>query len=416
MKMRSQRGAARISAIWMIVVVVLFFAALGYAYIANEDKVKAESERGTAVAAADAMEVERDAAREDLLTITKPLGFYDRVTLGKTSDAAQAAEGLAQLRATFPDLGEDIEDFERAIPVLVSSYSTQLSKISTLDQRITDLEAEVNTAKAATTDVASTKDVEIEKVQQALADALNTSRDEKAALETTVQERTDSRNQVDGELRTERGVTDTLRRETELAAQASQTRFANLTKQLEFMKEREKPDGAILSVSKQLGLSWINRGSGDRITRGMRFLVTSGNPAAPREKGEIEVVNVKAAMSEVRVTMLRDQFDPIVAGDLISNPLYDPEAKRNAVLVGRFSGIYNEAELKVLLADIGITVQDKVDLDTTYLIVGSELYVDADGEPVEEAIQPSETAAYKDAAQIGANVVSINDIQHFFRK
>jgi hypothetical protein len=86
------------------------------------------------------------------------------------------------------------------------------------------------------------------------------------------------------------------------------------------------------------------------------------------------VTNVEDRRAEVRFTEVADPYNPPVPGDVIYNPLYDPSGERTAVLAGRFSGQFNEAELKVLLSQMGITVQDKLTLDTDYLIVGSELY------------------------------------------
>ena len=42
--------------------------------------------------------------------------------------------------------------------------------------------------------------------------------------------------------------------------------------------------------------------------------------------------------------------------------------------------------MRLLLEDIGITVQNKLDLTTNYLIVGGPLFYDEEGEPVEDPI------------------------------
>ena len=68
------------------------------------------------------------------------------------------------------------------------------------------------------------------------------------------------------------------------------------------------------------------------------------------------------------------------------------------------------------LNDMGVTVQDKLDARTDYLIVGSEVYVDEDGEPYEEPRQPSDMAVYKEAEAKGVGIVPLKDIREYFRK
>ncbi len=96
MNKRSQRGAARVSAAWMIVVIVLFFVSLGFAYVANQDAetarlnaAKAEADKVTADASAS---VEYDLARD----VSKVLGFYNRELLG----SARRSGGTCSMRAT----------------------------------------------------------------------------------------------------------------------------------------------------------------------------------------------------------------------------------------------------------------------------------------------------------------------------
>jgi hypothetical protein len=85
------------------------------------------------------------------------------------------------------------------------------------------------------------------------------------------------------------------------------------------------------------------------------------------------------------------------------------------VLAGRFAGQWNEAQLKALLSEMGITVQEELGLDTDYLIVGSELYADPEtGEPLEESMPVSELAVYKDAEAKGVLILPIRDLRNYF--
>jgi hypothetical protein len=104
------------------------------------------------------------------------------------------------------------------------------------------------------------------------------------------------------------------------------------------------------------------------------------------------------------------RHDPTVAEE------HDPVGGRNAVLVGRFSGTFNEQDLKALLGKMGIVVQAKVDKTTHFLIVGSELWNDpSTGEPLADPVQPSDLAEYKQGESLGVQIVPLQDIRDYFR-
>ena len=181
------------------------------------------------------------------------------------------------------------------------------------------------------------------------------------------------------------------------------------------MHDSETADGKILAVSDGLSLGWIDLGSRNRLAIGTRFHVVGGKPGATGVKAWAEVTRVEAAQAEIIISEVSDPYNPVVAGDVVYNPLYDPIGGRNAVLVGRFSGAYNEKELRGLLAHIGVRVQGAVDETTDFIIVGLELYSDEDGEPLEEPLEPSELPAFKNAVAMGVSVVELTDIRRYFK-
>jgi hypothetical protein len=215
-----------------------------------------------------------------------------------------------------------------------------------------------------------------------------------------------------------------VRGEMDDAARAARDRMSEysartkeLGRKLEvFLREPEKPDGSILSVSKDLNIGWINLGKRNRLFSGMGFTIVSGSPGTSYVKASAEVTSVQDDMAEIRITALRDPFDPPTIGDLIFNPLYDPRGGRNAVMLGRFSGTYNAGELEALLAEININVQSKLDKTTDFLIVGSEMYTDEEGDPLDDPLQPSQTPVYKEAEAMGVQIVPVKIVRDFFRR
>ena len=77
--------------------------------------------------------------------------------------------------------------------------------------------------------------------------------------------------------------------------------------------------------------------------------------------------------------------------------------------------VYNEGELRVLLSEMGIQVQDELSLDTDYLITGSELFNDPEtGEPLEDPLPPSDLPVYKNAESNGTLIVPIKELREYF--
>lgn len=417
MKKRSQRGAARISAVWMIVVVVLFFVSLGFIYVSNQGAAQA---RQTASDARNAERVATDKYTAELQrtrVVSLVLGYFDREKVGSTSDVDAAKSELTGFKAGL-GLDDSVTDFERAVQPILNGFRAKDAEIQTLKGRIASLEGQVASGRQANSRISSDLQGQLDAVNQRLGDSEQTAADDKARLESDVASARSQINQVSSELNDQKRDYDDLLSKSERDAAAATTRQRLLNVQLRIMKEAPGADGEILQVSETLDIGWINRGAKDRVSRGMRFEVRTGkpNPTRRQTKGWAEVIRVQESRSEVRFFDLADPRDPIVSRDKIYNPIFDPGGERYAALIGRFSGNYNESELRLLLEEIGITVQDKLDLTTNYLIVGSPLFHDEEGEPVDDPIQPSELPMYKDAQAKGVFIVSINDLRQYFRR
>jgi len=418
MNKRSQRGAARVSAAWMIVVIVLFFVSLGFAYVANQDAVTAQQIADAATDDAATAEANYSAELTKTRDVSKVLGFYNRELLGSISDVTTAGDGLSSLRAVI-NMPESVQDYEKAIQPVIDALRQKDTEISNLKTQLTNTEGRLSAAQQANQTISTELQGKISKAAQDYSDLEQQAGDEKTRLENDVAQLRSTVNQLNSDLVTEKGSIDDLQAQAQRDASAATTRAASLNRQLKILKETAGPDGEVLAVSRGLMTGWINRGAADRVSRGMVFEVRTGNPnpaSQGQTKGWAEVTEVEEHRSLVRIFDEADRYDPIGARDKIFNPVFDPNGDRYAVLVGRFSGAYNGAEVRALLESVGITVQDKLDLTTNYLIVGGPVFVDADGEPSEEPIQPSELAAYQDAQAQGVYTISINDLRQYFKK
>ena len=118
---------------------------------------------------------------------------------------------------------------------------------------------------------------------------------------------------------------------------------------------------------------------------------------------------------EVAFVERTDPFDPPAPGDLIYNPLFDPTGVRYALLIGRFSGALSEGELTALLEGMNVKAQKTLDKNTNFMIVGSEMYVDENGQVLAEPMQPTDLPIYRDAVAEGVQVVQVADLRKYFR-
>jgi hypothetical protein len=412
---RSQRGAARVSVIWVVAFGVLFLVGIAIGFFGLQEATKAKQEAEAARASSKQAEEQQSEARKKVTDLSKAVGWYDPAASAPASDLTAMQSSMTELKAAFPDLGPDVTTVAAALPVIQGAYAARAKEIATLTDAKTKLEGEKKALEDSLRDALRQKDTELGNVQKQLGDDANTATQRQSELERSVATLTTQRNELDTQLRESRGSLDKANRDFEGERQTWETKRKADRAVLKFQEQPAAADGRVLSVSKDLSLGWINIGSKNRLARGMRFDVRSGAPGEQPIKARAEVTETKADMAEVLFYDVVDRFDPVVAGDVIFNPLYDPTGERRAVLIGRFSGQFNEAELKVLLANMAITVEPKLSFDTDYLIVGSEMYVDENGQPLEEPLQPSELPTFKDAEAQGVQIVSIDALRTYFK-
>jgi hypothetical protein len=415
---RSNAGKARISIVWMVTVGVLFLVAIFFAYIAQSDLTNERKAVADAVAARDSMATQLEQELEVRRNISTVLGWYARDTADPAADPAAAAKALEELRATFPDIGAAEKDFETALPKILAAYSARGAKIAELETRIKGLSSEVSSAQAATTQVTSEKDSTISGLRQQVADETKNAQSREQELEGRLEQLRQQLAERDGELRKAREDGVLAQREAARIKAIDAARIAALSEVTKFAEDpfSSAADGSVLEVSEKLGTGWIDRGANQRVVRGMRFQIRSSRPGDTKVKAWAEVTSVKSGTAEVVFSDLADRYSPVVPGDVIVNPVYDPDGGRNAVLLGRFSGTYSTTDLTALLSKMGIHVQPKLDRTTHFLIVGSEVWSDpATGEPLETPLQVSDLAEYKEAESQGVQILPLQDIRDYFR-
>jgi len=393
----STRGAARVSIMWMISVGVVCILSLVFAFLLDGDKKVAEDARAVAETERDVAQDAEIAATDKRRLVSNAIGWTNGA-LDADTNLVAAADGKELLRSVFSQFNSSNQAVVNANSETTSAKSAMSAAQSSLAQVSSDKDGVIRGLQSDKADAQSGFDTR----EGDLSRQLSAAQDRVRELET-------ANNSLQAEKRKEvrdlNAIINT--KDTQLAALSEQTRPfrspANLT-----------PDGQILEVSESLPLAWIDLGSENRLVLGTRFRVEAGNLGERALKAWAEVIEVNDDIAKVRLTDLVDKFNPVVSGDYLVNPVYEPNGDFNAVLVGRFSGLYGKSELAILLEKIGIHVQDGLDPSTNFLIAGAPVMQDEDGYPLMEPLEASALPEYQQAEANHVQIITLASIQEFF--
>jgi hypothetical protein len=412
---RSIRGAAKVSIVWTICALVAFILALVMFFLTNGELANKNAELARQTAEVGKYKTESTDRLKTYQDLSQSVGFYDE-SQTPASDPAALSQGFKAFREAFPDIDPSVKSLAKALPIAAKAHKDLEARLKDQETQLTSLRSENDTKSKNLQEVADAKDKEIADLRRQLADTEQAKTDQQAQLERSLAEANENFKDRDAKLIAARKAIDDAGRKSAQTQEGLRTRLAEQGRKLDpFVKEPEAADGKVLEVSRDLNLGWIDLGSRNRLAMGTRFRVVSGNVGERRIKGWAEVTLIRQDMSEVAFTEIADEFDPPAPGDEIYNPLFDPSGERHAVLLGRFSGALTDKDLKALLTGMNIQVQKAVDRNTDFLILGAEMYVDENGQPLAQPVQPTDLPTYRDAVAQGVQVVQLSELRKYFR-
>src|SRR5262245_16276054 len=360
-----ERGASQVSVLWLILVMIVALAMAVTAWVQSTAVTTAQEEIKKLRSDVAEREKTVDSVRQRYRAVSAKVGFVGEGSpetevdpLTKALDDSSKALGGG---ATAQDILKNAQ----------AELAKSKAETEQRDQRIGSLQSELKTAN----DSRETSRAELQKQiddldrrskDQTASDAaksakLETQRDEKSkAAKDSADQLTALQEKLDKEVAS---------RQKELDLVAAKN--ADLNTKLMFTRVPPAPKGSVVEVSKALPIGYIDLGNDSRIQPGMRFQVVDYDADRKyRTKGWAEVTKVDDKMSEVRLET-RSTLSPITKGDLLLNPLFDPRGLRKAVLVGRFPiSAGGKQGVEARLKELGITIQDKVDATTDYVILG----------------------------------------------
>ena len=410
---RSVRGMAKVSVLWTIVVLVAFLVALMMFFLTS-------GELETQVAQKNAFQKEvgelKETAKknsEDIVNISNVFGFQES---GSRTDPKLATEGLKTLREGIPDVGSEVKTYQSVIPVAVQAYANQKARVAELEAQVASKSTEIDSLQASIREIGDKNASEAQELRRQAQDAETRLSDLKNDLERQLTEAREQVKERDAKWRAAERTIEENNRKFAGEAEAMRGRMAEMGRKLNpFVKEPNAADGKVLSVAANLKLGWIDVGAPERLPVGARFTVKSGAKGTDRVKAMCEVTKVEGSMAEVVFMDQTDPFDPPTTGDIVFNPLFDPRGDRSCLMVGSFSGRYAKDKVEGLLSGMGVKVQKSLDQATDFVIVGSEMYTDAEGQPLESPINPVDDPAVKAAVAQGCQVVLLKDLRNYFR-
>lgn len=134
----------------------------------------------------------------------------------------------------------------------------------------------------------------------------------------------------------------------------------------------KKKDGAIVFADHKTNTVYIDTGRKNGVQRGLKFDVYRYSKKGKKVfKGRLEIQKVMDKVSMALITRQKNRYDPIVTGDIISNPVFQEGKPIYFVFAGKFLRTSNE-NLKKLIENIGSKVEDKVTARTNFVIVGNK--------------------------------------------
>ncbi|MDF1836604.1 MAG: hypothetical protein P1V35_01935, partial [Planctomycetota bacterium] len=198
MKKRSNRGAARVNAIWLIVLLVLSFALMFFAYTANDEQVRAEGKMNDAIASEAATQAKYEALQVQNRAITEVIGYYDESDLSAVTDIQALKDGLEAFKdAIGADADANIKTFQAAWPLAISQVAARDATIATITQESKDRSTQLAAVRQAASEAASEKDSALSTARQEYSDLESNSREQVNNLEKQVARLTQERNAQD---------------------------------------------------------------------------------------------------------------------------------------------------------------------------------------------------------------------------
>ena len=304
--------------------------------------------------------------------------------LYRHTERAALEEQHALLTAQLVPLREQAAQLEDSIPSLDKQIQQRRALVQPIDTYESTNRADVD--RALTTNGATLKANEAlqNKAIGAFADAmkeaperrLEVGREEERAF-TTERDNDERRRQLREDVEKQSQAIEGQKKKWRLEKSALDGRIAELegrvrqlTNQLDTSNREFKADGTILASEARDGFVVIDRGYAHQLRSGTKFTVFTKRGGKVVTKGQIQVTEVKERISTARVLDERDGNDPLITGDSLHNPVYDPAHVRSFAVRGDFRR-FSRTELARFIQESGGKLDNNLSIDVDFLVAGA---------------------------------------------
>jgi hypothetical protein len=375
---QSNRGAAQVSLMWAIALIVVSLVAISMAWMGQSTIEKLNLDFDNLTVQRDAAVEEVKGFRDSVNEIGKQVGWREAgSTSGPSLTSIQSSIG--EFAGVFPSVNPEAKNLQDILPGAMGDYQASLTKASSLQRDLDQVRVDLASRQSEMSNVIRDKD-------STIADGARELEDTRNSLNAQVVDAERRYNGLREQYRTldDRMTAMVSAKEDEVkVAHASaldmKQRNDILTEQLNGVKRSAKAaDGAILTAHADLGKAWIDLGRRHRLHTGMEFDVVDASSG--RMKGRIRVSSLDENRAEVAILNTVDRFDPIRTDDVVLNAMFDPTRESVAVLLGNGFGGKSLNDMKAMLAELNIRVLEDVTNEADYLILGTPYFDEDTGE------------------------------------
>lgn len=285
-----------------------------------------------------------------------------------------------------PDVFDGVS-YHDALTRLYESYKAEHDMRQTAEDRAAQLEAQVTQYIEAGANQKNNFDKQAKDTAQQLAQIEADRNDYRTKRDKDVEELKrefdDGRRRNDADLtkeRQQRAAAEKRVVDLQKRIAAQQDKLGALLIGPEKLSTARQPDGKVLTAVAGDEVVYISLGRQHGLTLGLRFAVYSARTGIPedgRSKAQIEVVSISDSSAECRIVHVAGN-EVILEGDLIANPVFDPNRPLNFVVLGEFDlnhdGLPDRdgaATLESLIADWGGTLSTELTPLTDFVVLGA---------------------------------------------
>jgi hypothetical protein len=396
---------------WLIVMVVVWLATLGMWYVANSDVDRFRQQAGTALAEKAEIEGRFDGALQAHDDLSAVVGYRDASLAGAKSDVAAIETDLTGIKAELgpalggPDTPVTLADAVTALrSALAGAKQARDAAQADYERELAGRQAAEATANA----IESNYQQQIGSLNQQLSDE---------------QARADAQTQQDqatiAQLQAAASAADTAMRQAQQAladAELNARRAASAADAtIQALAERrtidapEAIDGRVLSVGAGGVVAFIDLGARTGLRPGTRFeVLRPGKAGELTPHGTVEVRSVEDDMAMVGLLGEPDPFDPMLPGDALRNPHFEPGRVTRFFLLGDFPLTSSKEFVTSRLRELGSDVDETLSTSTDVLVLGNKSL--AEGEFAQEL---TDTDEYKLADKLGIRIIRLPELAQF---